>query len=197
MTTGSDALPMAPLDRCMAEFDVNETHDVELEVAPEAAIRCVLALPAGSDRIVRFLFRLRGLRRSELPARSIPDRGRRARAAGANVDAVRRMWPQAWRAHRAVVRCRGRAERRLSPGHGDAGRGCRNCVPALLDRRRPILRVDPAAVAARCRATRSRDVLDVGNLTENGGREARMSSARRAPRRTSLAPVDRRSRPRG
>lgn len=58
---------MAPLDRYMAEFDVSEIHHVELEVAPEAAIECVLALPAGSDRIVRSLFRLRGLRRSELP----------------------------------------------------------------------------------------------------------------------------------
>ena len=60
-------MPTAPLDRYMAEFDVHEIHDVELEVAPEVAIRLVLGLPAGSDRIVRFLFRLRGLSRSELP----------------------------------------------------------------------------------------------------------------------------------
>jgi len=51
----------------MSDFDVNEIHEAELEVAPEVAVRGVLGLPAGSDRIVRFLFRLRGLRRSELP----------------------------------------------------------------------------------------------------------------------------------
>ena len=57
----------APLDRYMTDFDVNEIHQVELDVAPEVAIRGVLGLPVGSDRVVRFLFRLRGLRRSELP----------------------------------------------------------------------------------------------------------------------------------
>jgi hypothetical protein len=58
---------VAPLDRYMPDFDVNEIHDVELAATPEVAFRRVLVLPAGSDRIVRFLLRLRGLRRVELP----------------------------------------------------------------------------------------------------------------------------------
>jgi hypothetical protein len=58
---------VTPLDRYMPDFDVNEIHDVELAATPEVAFRRVLVLPAGSDRIVRFLFRLRGLRRVELP----------------------------------------------------------------------------------------------------------------------------------
>ena len=51
----------------MPDFDVNEIHDVELAAAPEVGLLRVLGLPAGSDRIVRFLLRLRGFRRIALP----------------------------------------------------------------------------------------------------------------------------------
>ena len=39
----------------MPDFDVSEIHDVELAAAPEVAVRRILGLHAGSDRIVRFL----------------------------------------------------------------------------------------------------------------------------------------------
>ena len=55
------------LDRFVPDFDVNEVHGVELRASPELALERVLELPAGSDRIVRALFRLRGLRRYDLP----------------------------------------------------------------------------------------------------------------------------------
>lgn len=55
------------LDPVFPDFDVNEVHAVELQASPEVALARVLALPAGSDRIVRALFRVRGLRRYDLP----------------------------------------------------------------------------------------------------------------------------------
>ena len=58
---------MAPLDPYIPDFDVNEVHGVELMAPPEVALERVLGLRAGSDRIVRLLLRLRGIRRAELP----------------------------------------------------------------------------------------------------------------------------------
>jgi hypothetical protein len=55
------------LDAVFPDFDVNEVHAVDLRADPDVALARLLALPAGSDRIVRGLFRLRGLRRSHMP----------------------------------------------------------------------------------------------------------------------------------
>ena len=35
----------------MPDFDVSEIHDVELAATPDVAVRRVLGLPAGSDRM--------------------------------------------------------------------------------------------------------------------------------------------------
>lgn len=56
-----------PLDRHLPEFDVNEEHELAVDAPPEAALERVLSIPAGSDRVVRTRFRLRGLRGAELP----------------------------------------------------------------------------------------------------------------------------------
>ena len=63
----SYGLCMRPLDHCLPDYQVSEVHSVALRVPPERALERVLALPAGSDRTVRSLFRLRGLRGAHLP----------------------------------------------------------------------------------------------------------------------------------
>jgi hypothetical protein len=55
------------LDRYLPDFDVNEVHAVDLPIAPEKAIERVMRLRAGSDAIVRALFRLRGVPGADLP----------------------------------------------------------------------------------------------------------------------------------
>ena len=50
------------MDRVLPEWDVNETHAVDLSCTPERALQAVLELPAAPDLLVRALFRLRGLR---------------------------------------------------------------------------------------------------------------------------------------
>jgi len=55
------------LDDHVSDYDVNEVHAIALDMRPETALARVLALPAGSDRIVRALFRLRGVRGGNLP----------------------------------------------------------------------------------------------------------------------------------
>jgi hypothetical protein len=55
------------LDRWLPDFDVHEVHAVTVPDAPEAALARALALPAAPDRIVRTLFRLRGIRGGDLP----------------------------------------------------------------------------------------------------------------------------------
>jgi hypothetical protein len=58
---------VAALDRHMPAFDVNEVHAAAVAAPPEEALRRVLRLPAGSDAVVRALFRLRGLPGAGLP----------------------------------------------------------------------------------------------------------------------------------
>jgi hypothetical protein len=63
---------MPPLDRWLPEFDFVERHERGVAATPERALDAVLAVPAASDRVVRWLLRLRGIRASttiaELPA---------------------------------------------------------------------------------------------------------------------------------
>jgi hypothetical protein len=51
----------------LPEFDVHEVHAVTVPDAPAAALARALALPAAPDRVVRVLFRLRGVRGDDLP----------------------------------------------------------------------------------------------------------------------------------
>jgi hypothetical protein len=53
---------MAAIDRFVPEWDANEVHHVDLPCSPERALETALALPAAPDRVIRLLFRLRGLR---------------------------------------------------------------------------------------------------------------------------------------
>jgi hypothetical protein len=55
------------LDRWCPEFTVHEVHSAALSHEPAEALRRALALPAAPDRIVRILFRLRGLPGGHLP----------------------------------------------------------------------------------------------------------------------------------
>ena len=58
---------MRALDRHLPQFDLNEVHEIELDVSPEVALERILALSATPDRLVRTLFRLRGLSGLNLP----------------------------------------------------------------------------------------------------------------------------------
>ena len=53
---------MAGINGWLPTFDVGERHEIEVPLPPEEALRRALAAPAAPDRVVRFLFRLRGLR---------------------------------------------------------------------------------------------------------------------------------------
>jgi hypothetical protein len=55
------------LDRHLPQFDVNEVHEIALDMPPEVALERVLALPVTPDWLVRSLFRLRGLRGIDVP----------------------------------------------------------------------------------------------------------------------------------
>jgi hypothetical protein len=50
-----------------SDFDVNEVHQFDLELVPQLAVDRVLGLPVSPDRVVRALFRLRGLHGGDLP----------------------------------------------------------------------------------------------------------------------------------
>lgn len=58
---------MHTLDRHLPQFDVNETHEITLDVSAEIALDRVLALSVTPDWLVRILFRIRGLRGLDLP----------------------------------------------------------------------------------------------------------------------------------
>lgn len=58
---------MRTLDRHLPQFDVNEVHEIALDMPPEVALERVLALPVTPDWLVRSLFRLRGLRGIDVP----------------------------------------------------------------------------------------------------------------------------------
>ena len=53
---------MRALDVVMPEFDHNEVHAIEVDAGPERAVASFLAAPAAPGRVVRMLFRLRGVR---------------------------------------------------------------------------------------------------------------------------------------
>lgn len=57
---------MDSLDRHLPDFDVNEIHEIALDMSAEAALESVLALPVTPDWLVRTLFRMRGLRGLDL-----------------------------------------------------------------------------------------------------------------------------------
>lgn len=57
---------METLDRHLPDFDINEVHGIALSIPPEVAIDRVLAIPVTPDRLVKTLFRLRGLRGADL-----------------------------------------------------------------------------------------------------------------------------------
>ena len=54
---------MAAIDRFLPEWDVNEVHEIVLDVPPAHALAAALAAPAAPG-VVRVLLRLRGLRAS-------------------------------------------------------------------------------------------------------------------------------------
>ena len=55
------------LDRWLPDFDVHEVHAATVPDAPETALARALALPAAPDRVVRALFRLRGIHGGHIP----------------------------------------------------------------------------------------------------------------------------------
>jgi len=50
-----------PLEDWLPEYDVHERHERHVDAPPERALELALGAPAAPDRIVRLLFRLRGL----------------------------------------------------------------------------------------------------------------------------------------
>lgn len=52
---------MRALDAVLPAFDWHEVHAVEVAAEPSRAVATALAVPAAPDRMVRFLFALRGL----------------------------------------------------------------------------------------------------------------------------------------
>jgi hypothetical protein len=58
-----------PLEDWLPEYDVRERHERRLDASPERALELALGAPAAPDRIVRLLFRLRGVP----PAATIED----------------------------------------------------------------------------------------------------------------------------
>jgi len=55
---------MPAIDDVLPDYDVREVHSIALRLPPERAIALALATPVAADRVVRALFRLRGLRSS-------------------------------------------------------------------------------------------------------------------------------------
>jgi hypothetical protein len=53
---------VAAIDDVLPRYDVHEVHSMALACDPERAVEVALAMPIGSDPIVRALLRLRGLR---------------------------------------------------------------------------------------------------------------------------------------
>jgi hypothetical protein len=53
---------MALIDDVLPRYDAHEVHSVVLRLPPDAAIARALSAPIAADRVVRILFRLRGLR---------------------------------------------------------------------------------------------------------------------------------------
>lgn len=53
---------MAGINSWLPTFDVGERHEIDVALPPEQALQRALAAPAAPDRLVRLLFRLRGLR---------------------------------------------------------------------------------------------------------------------------------------
>lgn len=53
---------MTGIDAWLPSFNMGERHEIRVALPPEQALRRALAMPAAPDRLVRLLFRLRGLR---------------------------------------------------------------------------------------------------------------------------------------
>ena len=53
-----------PLSDWLPEYDVHERHERHIAATPERALELALRAPAAPDRIVRALFRLRGIPRT-------------------------------------------------------------------------------------------------------------------------------------
>jgi hypothetical protein len=54
-----------PLDDWLPDYDVNERHQCAIPAPPERALLLALEAPAAPDLLVRTLFRLRGVPRTE------------------------------------------------------------------------------------------------------------------------------------
>jgi hypothetical protein len=54
-------LPMSDLASWLPTYHMSQRHEIELPIPPEVALRLALSLPASPDRLVAWLFRLRGL----------------------------------------------------------------------------------------------------------------------------------------
>jgi hypothetical protein len=54
---------MTRLDRFLPDYDVREYHERAVAAPPETAVAAALGIPVAPDRLVRTLFRLRGLPR--------------------------------------------------------------------------------------------------------------------------------------
>src|SRR5438105_4475074 len=54
-------LPMSGIDSWLPTFNVGERHQIDVALPVEHALRHALATPAAPDRVIRLLFRLRGL----------------------------------------------------------------------------------------------------------------------------------------
>ncbi|MDX6466741.1 MAG: hypothetical protein QOI27_1781, partial [Gaiellaceae bacterium] len=54
---------MGRLDALLPEYDVVERHERRVPAPPELAVATALGIPIAPDRIVRTLFRVRGLGR--------------------------------------------------------------------------------------------------------------------------------------
>jgi hypothetical protein len=50
------------IDDVLPRYDVHEVHSIALLLPPEEAVALALSTPIAADRVVRVLFRLRGLR---------------------------------------------------------------------------------------------------------------------------------------
>jgi hypothetical protein len=64
------------VERWLPRFDVHERHELFVPLPPEQALEVALAAPAAPDRIVRTLFRLRGLGSTDGTIGEIFSRGR-------------------------------------------------------------------------------------------------------------------------
>ena len=51
-----------PLDEFLPEWDVAERHEIRVGASPAVTYRCLRSVDLGRSRVIRTLFRLRGMR---------------------------------------------------------------------------------------------------------------------------------------